>query len=78
MYLETRGLSLVVVKLFNREVWISITVIFILEDDYQDNTTELCYDDMILRASRPRYSTKSKNVASKMELMDSFEILFLK
>ena len=46
--------------------------------DYQGNTTELCYDDMILRASRPRYSAKSQNPATKMELMDSFEILFLK
>ena len=27
--------------------------------DYRGNTTELCYDDMILRASRPRYSAKS-------------------
>ena len=34
------------------------------------------YDDMILRASRPRYSAKSQNPATKMELMDSFEILF--
>ena len=75
MYLETLGLSLVMVKLFNREVWISITVIFILTTKA---ILQNCYDDMILRASRPRYSAKSQNPASKMELVDSFEILLLK